>query len=410
MSKLNFRNFLPSITVDTPSTAREYAKKRLLHERPQTLFQQWKNLLADPFKGITVDGNPSASLFNLQREGAPVREASNAAIALLNVLPKNKIKKMQFPIDSKQWQNWQNTELYVEKHGLRLDEQTTSVQKFVMALIRTCLSPKGYTKSRNVMKLNAFLGELIEKQNVLNEWSYTFCLFGTPSPGTPWGWQLFGHHLCLNCFLLDGQMVLTPAFMGAEPAFGDEGKYAKITLFKDEELRGLEFMLSLDKKWRKRALIANSMVGGDLPHGRRHFADNLQLGGAYQDNRIVPFEGLKANNLGQAQQQHLLDLINEYHSLLPDKPREKKMLAIEKQLDNTHFCWIGRTDEDSPFYYRIQSPVTFIEFDHHTGVFLTNDKPAKFHIHTIVRTPNGNDYGKDLLRQHYQTSPHHKKI
>ena len=82
------------------------------------------------------------------------------------------------------------------------------------------------------------------------------------------------------------------------------------------------------------------------------------------------------------------------------------MQEIEKQLVNTHFCWIGGTDEESPFYYRIQSPVTFIEFDHHTGVFLTNDEPARFHVHTIVRTPNGNDYGKDLLRQHYEQYPH----
>jgi hypothetical protein len=34
-------------------------------------------------------------------------------------------------------------------------------------------------------------------------------------------------------------------------------------------------------------------------------------------------------------------------------------------------------------------------------VFLTNPEPARFHVHTIVRTPNGNDYGIDLLRQHY---------
>ena len=67
-----------------------------------------------------------------------------------------------------------------------------------------------------------------------------------------------------------------------------------------------------------------------------------------------------------------------------------------------------RHGEDSPFYYRIQSPVTFIEFDHHAGVFLTNPEPAKFHVHTIVRTPNGNDYGFDLLRQHYKTAPHHQ--
>ena len=28
------------------------------------------------------------------------------------------------------------------------------------------------------------------------------------------------------------------------------------------------------------------------------------------------------------------------------------------------------------------------------------------HIHTVVRTPNGNDYGKDLLRQHLEAHPH----
>jgi hypothetical protein len=53
--------------------------------------------------------------------------------------------------------------------------------------------------------------------------------------------------------------------------------------------------------------------------------------------------------------------------------------------------------------------VVFIEFDHHAGVFLTNAAPAKFHVHTIVRTPNGNDYGRDLLRLHYERAPHHRK-
>ena len=38
----------------------------------------------------------------------------------------------------------------------------------------------------------------------------------------------------------------------------------------------------------------------------------------------------------------------------------------------------------------------------HKGVFLDNDEPEKFHIHIMVRTPNGNDYGKDLLRQHLE--------
>ena len=50
--------------------------------------------------------------------------------------------------------------------------------------------------------------------------------------------------------------------------------------------------------------------------------------------------------------------------------------------------------------YPIESPVIFIAFDHHAGVFLTNDEPAKARGPTIVRTPNGNDYGIGLLRLH----------
>ena len=37
---------------------------------------------------------------------------------------------------------------------------------------------------------------------------------------------------------------------------------------------------------------------------------------------------------------------------------------------------------------------------------LDNDEPSRQHIHTVVRTPNGNDYGMDLLRQHRQQVDH----
>ncbi|QUW85372.1 hypothetical protein HEP84_56745 [Streptomyces sp. RLB1-33] len=30
------------------------------------------------------------------------------------------------------------------------------------------------------------------------------------------------------------------------------------------------------------------------------------------------------------------------------------------------------------------------------------------HVHSVIRTPNGNDYGRELLRQHCLTSPHHR--
>jgi hypothetical protein len=212
----------------------------------------------------------------------------------------------------------------------------------------------------------------------------------------------------LNCFVLGEQMVLTPAFWGAEPSYADHGPFKGIHLFQDEERAGLKLMRSFSAEQQKRAIVYHSMMGGDLPEGRRHFADNLHLGGAFQDNRIVPYEGLKGDSLSALQRRDLMELVDKYLSALPQGPRNARIAEVESHLAETHFCWIGGFSEDSPFYYRVQSPVVFIEFDHHAGVFLTNPEPAKFHVHTIVRTPNGNDYGFDLLRQHYKTAPHHR--
>jgi len=283
------------------------------------------------------------------------------------------------------------------------------LREAAMAVLRASMSTKGYELSRDVMRLNRFLGDIVGGPAVLGEWSYIFCLFGEPSASEPWGWQFFGHHLVLNCFILGEQMVLTPAFWGAEPSYADHGPFNGIRIFQDEERAGLKLMRAFSAEQQRRAIVAHSMMGGDLPEGRRHFADNLHLGGAFQDNRIVPYEGLKGADLTPVQRRDLMDLVDKYISTLPAGPRAARIAEVERHLAETHFCWIGGFGEDSPFYYRVQSPVVFIEFDHHAGVFLTNAEPAKFHVHTIVRTPNGNDYGFDLLRQHYQHAPHHRQ-
>ena len=267
---------------------------------------------------------------------------------------------------------------------------------------------RGYELSRDVMRLNRFLGDLVGGPEVMGEWSYTFCLFGEPSASEPWGWQFFGHHLVLNCFVLGEQMVLTPAFWGAEPNYADHGPFKGIHLFQDEERAGLTLMRRSQPSSRAARSSTHSMMGGDLPEGRRHFADNLHLGGAFQDNRVVPYEGLRGTELTALQRRNLIDLVREVSVSAAGRSARRAHGRGRAAHGETHFCWIGGFSEESPFYYRVQSPVAFIEFDHHAGVFLTNPEPAKFHVHTIVRTPNGNDYGFDLLRQHYKTAPHHR--
>ena len=184
----------------------------------------WERLLAAPFKGITTDGVLIPDLFSLGPNGAPAEAMADAVNALLGQVTADQRAKMSFPVNSSQWRRWQNTELYLEDYGLRLDEVPERLREAVMAVLQASLSEKGFAMSRDVMRLNRFLGDLVGAPQVLGEWSFTFCLFGAPSLREPWGWQLFGHHLSLNCMVIGHQMVLTPTFMGAEPSHADVGR------------------------------------------------------------------------------------------------------------------------------------------------------------------------------------------
>jgi hypothetical protein len=87
------------------------------------------------------------------------------------------------------------------------------------------------------------------------------------------------------------------------------------------------------------------------------------------------------------------------------------MDEVKRHIDRTWFAWIGGSDSAGVYYYRIHSPVILIEFDHQRPANLARfakdrNVPTRQHIHCVVRTPNGNDYGKDLLRQHYESHSH----
>jgi hypothetical protein len=148
---------------------------------------------------------------------------------------------------------------------------------------------------------------------------------------------------------------------------------------------------ALTDEQRRRAILS-----ADLP--RRLFT------AAFRDNFEMRYEGIPHGELGSSQQDALLELV-EVHvgRQRPDQARHK-MAEVKRHLENTYFAWMGGVEDDSVFYYRVHSPVILIEFDHERGIAFPVEKPYEDHIHLVVRTPNGNDYGKDLLRQHYAQS------
>jgi hypothetical protein len=219
---------------------------------------------------------------------------------------------------------------------------------------------------------------------------------GKPSSTEPWGWQWDGHHLIINYFILGDQVVVTPNFLGAEPVHAKTGKYAGLRIFQDDEERGLALARSFSAAQRAQAVIAPETSGDDFTT-------------AFRDNLVLDYAGIRYEALSGGQHDLLLDVIGYHVARMHSGHADIKMKEVKDHLQETHFCWMGGIADDSTFYYRVQSPVIIIEFDHQRGIaFREHTKPYKDHIHVIIRTPNGNDYGKDLLRQHYQFGHHAK--
>ena len=87
---------------------------------------------------------------------------------------------------------------------------------------------------------------------------------GAPSDKEPWGWQLDGHHLIVNYFVLGDQVVMTPAFFGSEPATATAGKYKGLTVLRDEQTRALAFVNALTEAQRAKAILEVSKTGNNI--------------------------------------------------------------------------------------------------------------------------------------------------
>ena len=355
--------------------------------------------LAEPFRGITATGKVEPGLFPVRSTGVstgPVREAARAFLAALR--PAQRAKTV-FPVDDPEWRKWMNQHFYV-RQGVSFQEMDEAQRAAAFGLMRAGLSARGLALARDIMRLNHTLGELNgDNFTEYGEWLYWITVMGEPSGDKPWGWQVDGHHLIINYFVLGDQVVMSPVFVGSEPVTARAGLHRGVSILQGEQDAGLAFFRSLSADQRRRAVLRPGKDGND------------NLTEAFRDNVVVDYAGIPARELDPAQRAALLDLVARHVGNLADGHARVKMDEVRAQLDRTHFAWIGGDAPDGVFYYRIHSPVVLVEFDHQRPANLRHlaadpRLPNREHIHVVVRTPNGNDYGKDLLRQHLAAAPH----
>lgn len=354
--------------------------------------------LAEPFRGITAHGEVVPGLFEIRSTGVSTEPVRRAATRFLASLSDEQRDHTTFPIDDPEWRKWMNQHFYV-RQGMGFDEMNREQRDLALGLLGASLSARGLKLTRDIMRLNHTLGELNDGNfTEYGEWLYWITVMGTPSADKPWGWQLDGHHVIINYFVLGDQVVMTPLFVGSEPVIAESGRYAGTAVLQEEQDSGLAMVRALSDSQRAEAILEVSKTG------------NNNLAEAFKDNLVLDYAGVRAATFSAEQKQRLLSLIELFVGNMREGHARVRMDEVEAHLGDTWFAWIGGTSPDAVFYYRIHSPVILIEFDHQRPVgirhLLSSTGPTRQHIHAVVRTPNGNDYGKDLLRQHYEAHLH----
>ena len=340
--------------------------------------------------------------FNAPLHAESAGEAcSSAAVAFLSALSDEQTSKAVREFEHagrKKWTNLPGSRFREE--GLPFEEMTEAQRILGHRLIQCGLSSQGYQKATGIMRIDDYLVSQMEDPSQLppgfnfGHGYYWLGVFGDPAGDAPWGWQLDGHHLGLNFTVANGEMEVTPAFIGVQPNEVPTGPYAGWRVLGEEEDKALELVNSLNAVQREQAVVSETVP------------DEI-FTGPERGDALTEITGLPASEMTDAQRDKLQRLMEEYvHNMEPDAANPLLARIAADGPAALHFSWMGGTAPGDAFYYRIHSPSVLIEFDHTLNLARIRDdvrEPDVNHIHTVMRQP-GQDYGADLLRRHYEES------
>lgn len=339
-----------------------------------------------------------------------------AADALLSNLSRDQLAKALFPFDDEdERRDWDFIPKY-RRNGLALREMTDRQQVLAQHLLASGLSLPGYTQAVSIMAFENVLRELnapragLAAAEFRHAGKYQFSFFGEPHAEQTWGWRMVGHHVAVNFTIVDGRYVApTPLLFGAEPA-----QFGVFRPLIDDEDRGFRLLESLDAAQRAQAIIhdvappdfvtrvvrklGDEELPGDHELGFDHYVisdhDREMLKWIRHQAKGLPGSALSSQQLAQFH-----EVVAGYVDRLPSEVAEQHMGRLTRAgLQQFSFAWAGHPERGKPHYYRVQGPSFLVEFENaQVGAGLPGEGN---HIHTVWRDPD-NDFGDDLLMQHY---------
>jgi hypothetical protein len=310
------------------------------------------------------------------------------AQSLIKALSQEQQKKVQYTFDEMNRYEWHYVPpTSAARTGLSLKDIDSTAQKHFYELLKTFLSPEGYTKTLDIMSFEYLLKELEPQNPSRIPENYYISVYGNPAKDSTWGWKYTGHHLALNFTVVDNKLAFAPFFFGSNPAEVKSGPRKGKRILKMEEDLGYDIVKSLTAEQKPKAIFQ-----------LKAFSDIVTTN-SQEVNKLEPV-GILAKDMTQEQKLLLNKLIMTYLSAMTAEASDLRMKRIVKEDRNAiSFGWADSTEYGKPHYYRVQGKTFLIEFD--------NTQNNANHIHTVWRDFNG-DYGRDLIKEHYHKAHGHK--
>ena len=313
------------------------------------------------------------------------KEMLDNANLLLKSLDDSQTKAIKFKFDDDLRKNWQFVPM--ERKGLGLKQMKPHQRGFAMVLVQTALSHRGFSTSMQIMAMEQVLRDLENNPVKRDPAKYHLFLFGTPSADSSWSWRIEGHHLSISVTVVDGKnVIVAPAFLGANPAVVKSGPLAGTSVLGDIEAKGRELVKQLNVEQKETAIFTDKAPRDVINGPVRKRAEALTPA------------GLAAKDMTDAQQTLLRQLVNQYLDRFRSEIANVDRKKIEKAgFEKVSFAWAGQIQPGKPHYFRVQGPTFIFEYD--------NTQNRANHAHALWRDFK-DDFGEDTLRKHYQSHPH----
>jgi hypothetical protein len=312
------------------------------------------------------------------------QQMADAANRFVDSLTPELRAKAVFDFQSGERKHWE----FVPKirTGLTIKEMNDTQKLAAFTLLASGLSADGMGKATNIMSLDSILKELeaAHPGSVRDPQLYYVSVYGKPGPKDAWSWRVEGHHLSINFTIVDGAISATPEFFGSNPAEVLDGPRKGLRILAAEEDNGYALLNALTDGQKKIA-IYTAESPGEIITGNKRKVEALKT------------VGLPASQMTPEQKTKLVELVRLYAERNRAEVAADDLAKIEKAgWDDVHFGWAGSTEKGKLHYYRIQGPTFLMEMD---------NKDKGNHVHSVWRD-FANDFGEDLLAEHYKQTPH----